>query len=243
MTNSIFFIADLHLDDSRPDIVSIFLKFLHQNVVHSKALYILGDFFETWIGDDHDTPLHHSIICALRNLRAQGTLIYIMRGNRDFLLGKQFMRQASCQLLPDEHVIFLGNQRTLLMHGDTLCTKDIKYLQFRKRAHNFFVQKLFLLKSLSKRKQIAQQARKMSYDHVSSTTPEIMDVTQEEVERVMTHHHVAHLIHGHTHRPEVHHFILHEKPATRTVLAPWHDHGSALRYDEERDTQEFLKIT
>ena len=234
------FIADLHLDESRPDITAIFLKFLREEAIRANALYILGDLFEIWIGDDHDTTFNQSIIQALRQTREQGTALYLMKGNRDFLLGKKFMKQTGCHLLPDEHLITLGDKRTLLMHGDTLCTEDLTYLKFRKRARNFFVQKLFLWKPLSKRKLLAQQAQKMSHDHKHSLPSEIMDVTQEEVMRIMTHHQVQHLIHGHTHRPAVHQFLLNGKPATRTVLAPWHTQGSALIHQGDR--QEFFEI-
>lgn len=235
------FIADLHLEESRPDITELFFKFLRQQASQANALYILGDLFEVWIGDDDHTPFNQSIIQVLRQIRDNGTRIYLMRGNRDFLINKKFLGQSGCILLPDEHVILLAGQPTLLMHGDTLCTQDIQYLKFRRKSRNFFVQKLFLLKSLSARRAIAQQARQISYDHTHSIAPQIMDVTPEEVTRMMIKHQVHHLIHGHTHRPAMHHFLVNGKIATRIVLAPWHEHGSALIY-HDNGLQEFIEI-
>ncbi len=236
-----YFIADLHLEEARPEIADIFFRFLQKEVRRAKALYILGDLFEVWIGDDDRNAFNQAVIQALRETVKSGTAIYFMRGNRDFLIGKRFQRETGCQILPDEHCIEMGGQTTLLMHGDTLCTLDEKYLRFRKKTRNFFVQKLFLLKSLSKRKAIAQQARKMSTDHTQTATPEIMDVTPCEVERVMRKHEAYRLIHGHTHRPAVHQFELSGQNANRIVLAPWHEHGSALLYHGD-GRQEFLEL-
>lgn len=236
-----FFIADLHLEEARPEISELFFKFLRKEVATAKALYILGDLFEIWIGDDDKSRFNQAVIQALRQTVDKGTAVYFMRGNRDFLVGKAFQQQSACQILPDEHLINLNGQPTLLLHGDTLCTQDVKYLKFRKRARNFFVQRLFLLKSLSKRKAMAEEARKQSYDHTHSTAPEIMDVTQAEVERIMQKHQALALIHGHTHRPAVHQFLLTGQRATRTVLAPWHECGSALVCHSD-GRQEFLEL-
>lgn len=227
------FISDLHLDEDRPEITHIFLKFLEDHTKPNHTLYILGDFFEIWIGDDHVTPLNKIIIEALKKATQQGLPIYIMHGNRDFLLGKKFLRETGCQLLPDEYVISLAGIPTLLMHGDTLCTLDTQYLKFRKKSRNRFFQILFLWKSLTKRKAVAEKMRRASKEHTSTTATYIMDVTQAEVERVMQKHHVQHLIHGHTHREAVHQFQLNNQDATRTVLAPWHNHGSVLICDED----------
>ncbi|HVY53760.1 MAG TPA: UDP-2,3-diacylglucosamine diphosphatase [Gammaproteobacteria bacterium] len=236
------FIADLHLEEGRPDIAAIFLRFLQQEAAQAQALYILGDLFEVWIGDDDQSAFNLMVINALRKTVERGTKVYLMKGNRDFLIGRKFKKQSGCEILPDEYLVKLNGQSTLLMHGDTLCTLDIKYLKFRKRARNFFIQQLFLLKSLAKRKAIAQEARKRSYDHIHSAMPEIMDVTQEEVERMMKKYAVYHLIHGHTHKPNVHRFKLGNQEATRTVLAPWHEHGSVLVCHAD-GTQEFKILT
>ncbi len=224
----IIFISDLHLEENRPDITAIFFKLLNQAVNDADALYILGDFFEAWIGDDDLSPFNQSIIDALKNATDQGLPIYLMHGNRDFLLGKKFRKMTGCRYLPDEKVISLFGVPTLLMHGDTLCTDDVAYLKFRKKARSWFFQKLFLFKSLKKRQEIAAKYRQASQMHVASLPDAIMDVTQAEVERKMQKHHVQHLIHGHTHREAVHTFQINNQPATRTVLGAWHKHGSAL---------------
>ncbi|MDR3491160.1 MAG: UDP-2,3-diacylglucosamine diphosphatase [Gammaproteobacteria bacterium] len=230
---TILFISDLHLEESRPDIANIFLTFLAHEAKQANALYILGDFFETWIGDDDLSPFNLSIINALKNAVTGGLPIYIMQGNRDFLLNKKFMHLSGCTLLPDEHVIDLYGTPTLLMHGDTLCTADIAYLNARKKYKMWIVQKLILLKSLEKRRAMAARMRAASKARTKTVDTAIMDVTQAEVERVMKKHSVQHLIHGHTHRLAVHEFLLEGKPATRTVLGPWHEHGSVLVCDDK----------
>jgi UDP-2,3-diacylglucosamine hydrolase len=229
--NKIIFISDLHLDESHPNMTALFLKFLTGITSAADGLYILGDFFETWIGDDNLSPFNQSIIFALKTATTKGLKIYIMHGNRDFLLGRKFMQMTGCQLLPDEYVVNLFGSPTLLMHGDTLCTSDIAYLKFRKKARCWLIQKLFLLKSLQKRLSIAARYRQASQMHIATLADDIMDVTQAEVERVMQKHKVQHLIHGHTHREAVHSFQLNHQPATRTVLGAWHTRGSALVCD------------
>ncbi len=224
----IIFISDLHLEESHPDITALFLRLLTQAVNEAEALYILGDFFEVWIGDDNLTAFNQSILLALKKATEQGLSIYVMHGNRDFLLGKKFMQMTGCKLLPDEYVMTLFGVPTLLMHGDTLCTGDIAYLKFRKKTRNWFFQKLFLFKSLVKRQAIASRYRQASQEHIATIPDPIMDVTQTEVERVMQKYSVQHLIHGHTHREAVHTFQLNHQPATRTVLGAWHGRGSAL---------------
>lgn len=226
------FISDLHLEESRPDIAEIFLKFLHQYAMQANALYILGDFFEVWIGDDDLSAFNLSIIKALKAATDRGLSIYFMHGNRDFLIGKKFLRATGCRLLPDEHLVEMSGLPTLLMHGDTLCTDDVAYLKFRKKSRNKFFQKLFLWKSLNKRKNIAAGMREKSKAHTSTAAEKIMDVAQAEVERVMSKHKVKHLIHGHTHRPAVHEFELNGEVATRTVLEAWHDRGTVLICDD-----------
>lgn len=237
----IIFISDLHLEESRPDITAIFLKLLNQAINDADALYILGDFFEVWIGDDDLTPFNQSIISALKNATDQGLPIYLMHGNRDFLLGKKFRKMTGCRSLPDEKVISIFGVPTLLMHGDTLCTNDVAYLKFRKKARSWFFQKLFLFKPLAKRQAIAAKYRQASQMHIASVSEAIMDVTQAEVERVMQKHHVQHLIHGHTHREAVHTFQINDQTATRTVLGAWHEYGSALVCRSNGD-QELIHI-
>lgn len=221
-------ISDLHLEECRPDIADLFLRFLQTEARNADALYILGDFFEVWIGDDDLTHFNLSIMKALYAERQRGLPIYLMHGNRDFLIGKKFIKATGCQLLPDEYVTTLSGVPTLMMHGDTLCTDDIKYMKFRKKMRNWFVQKFILMKSLETRRSIAKRYREASKAHISTVADYIMDVNQDEVERVMQKHHVLQLIHGHTHRKAVHTFDLNHSPATRTVLGPWHEYGSAL---------------
>lgn len=236
------FISDLHLEESQPDITALFFKLLTQAACDAEALYILGDFFEVWIGDDNLTPFNQSIIDALKKATQQGLPIYIMHGNRDFLLGKQFLKKTGCKLLSDETVISLYGVPTLLLHGDTLCTDDVAYLKFRKTARHWFFQKLFLLKSLAKRQAIATRYRKASQAHVEMVPEYIMDVTQTEVERVMRVHKVQQLIHGHTHRQAIHLLQVDGKPATRIVLGAWHGGGNALIWQKD-GTNEFMHLT
>jgi UDP-2,3-diacylglucosamine hydrolase len=228
-----YFISDLHLEETRPDIAAIFLNFLANEARRADALYILGDFFEAWIGDDDLSAFNMTIMQALRAANASGLAIYFMRGNRDFLLGKNFLNASGCFLLPDEYVLNLGEYPTLLMHGDTLCTADKAYLKFRKKSHNWLMQKLFLLKPLKTRKNIVANMRVKSKAYTSTAADYLMDVAQSDVERVMKKHQVQQLIHGHTHRPETHHFELEGLPVSRIVLAPWHERGCVLICDDK----------
>lgn len=226
------FISDLHLDESHPDIAEIFLTFLKNDAMEAEALYILGDFFEAWIGDDDLSPFNQKIIAALHDATQKGLPIYFMHGNRDFLIGKKFLKATGCQLLPEEYVVNLYGVPTLLMHGDTLCTLDVKYLKFRKKSRTWLYKTLASFKSLASRRAIVARMREASKKHTSTTASYIMDVTQAEVERVMQKHQVQHLIHGHTHREAMHRFELNGRPATRTVLGAWHEHGNMLVCDE-----------
>lgn len=234
---SIIIISDLHLEESRPVISDLFLHYLGEISRPENTLYILGDFFEAWIGDDDLTPFHMKIIQGLRAASDKGLPIYFMHGNRDFLIGKRFAKATGCRLLPDEHVINLYGTPTLLMHGDTLCIDDIKYMKFRKKMRNWFVQKLILMKSLEKRRAIAKKYREASQAHLRVAPDYIMDVNQGEVERIMLKHHVEHLIHGHTHRQAIHTFNLNALTATRTVLGAWHEHGNAFICDVNGERQ------
>jgi len=221
-------ISDLHLDETRPYITDLFINFINNLPVGTEALYILGDFFEAWIGDD-DTNEHNSkIINHLKKLNDKGLPVYFMHGNRDFLIGKSFLKSTGCTLLADEHCETIYGNKILLMHGDTLCTKDIKYLKFRKKSRKWWAQKLFLLKSLEKRRNLVKEYRKASKAHMSTLPDHIMDVTPEEVIRVMEKHGVNTLIHGHTHREAIHEIEVNNSPAKRYVLGAWHERGSAL---------------
>ena len=222
------FISDLHLDESRPQIVEIFARFLRSGARRSDALYILGDLFESWIGDDDDAPLPARVATELRALRDSGIPIHFMRGNRDFLLGAGYADRAGMTLLRDPTVITLGGEPTLLMHGDTLCTDDVEYQEFRSIVRNPAWQKDFLGKPLTERRAFAEHARGESRKHTSSARPEIMDVNQKMVESTMREHGVRRLIHGHTHRPATHRFELDGRPAERIVLGDWYEQSSVL---------------
>ena len=225
------FISDLHLDDCRPAIVEQFAELLAGEARQADALYILGDLFESWIGDDDDSALGLRTAQALRGLRDSGVPIYFMHGNRDFLLGDAYAARAGMTLLPDPSVIELNGERTLLMHGDTLCTDDVEYQKFRTLVRDPHWQQQFLGKSLTDRRDFAAQARGESRQHTSTARPEIMDVNQAAVEATMRRHRVTRMIHGHTHRPETHRFELERSAAERIVLGDWYEQSSVMRFD------------
>lgn len=222
MTETLF-IADLHL---RPAQLTTYLTFLREQVPHLDALYILGDLFDIWVGDD-DTA-YQAVLTALRDLTTQGIPIFILPGNRDFLLGVGFSANTGCQLLPEETVIHLYGEPTLLMHGDTLCTKDVAYQTFRQQVRNPQWQQRFLAQPLAQRYQLAQQAREHSQTYTQTLANDIADVTMDAVVSVMTTHHVRHLIHGHTHRPILQQLTIAEQTAWRWVLGAWDDQGGVI---------------
>jgi len=222
------FIADLHLCQEEPAITAGFLHFLQREAPHCDALYILGDLFETWIGDDDPNPLHQQIASALRALPVPVCFIH---GNRDFLIGRRFARVSGMTLLPEEQVLTLYGHRLLIMHGDTLCTDDAGYLRFRAKVHNAWIQRLFLALPLWIRKRIAARMRadsKQANQHKSQT---IMDVNQDAVAAAMLRQQVPLLIHGHTHRPAIHTLSLKGETAQRAVLGAWHSRGSMIQLD------------
>ena len=216
------FVSDLHLSPEQPDTTDLFLRFLSDRARRARVLYILGDLFDAWIGDDDDT--YANIEQGLAALTASGTRCAIMRGNRDFLLGRRFARRTGCELLADPSLIRLDGETVLLMHGDLLCTDDVPYQRFRRRMRNPLVQWLFLLQPLSKRRRIAADYRQKSGAATAAKTAEIMDVNQQTVARYLHQANAARLIHGHTHRPADHRFQLDHAHATRQVLAQWHPH-------------------
>ncbi|MEQ9727242.1 UDP-2,3-diacylglucosamine diphosphatase [Pseudomonas sp. WHRI 8822A] len=228
----ILLISDLHLEQERPDITRAFLHFLDTRARHAEALYILGDFFEVWIGDDAMTPFQRSIAQALRRLADSGTRIYLMHGNRDFLLGKAFCREAGCTLLSDPHTVELAGEKVLLMHGDSLCTLDIGYQKMRRLLRNPL--SLFILRNLplDTRHRLARKLRSESRSQTRMKASDIVDVTPDEVQRVMARYGVKTLIHGHTHRPDVHALQVDGQPAKRIVLGDWDKQGWALQVDE-----------
>lgn len=224
------FISDLHLTAARPAINTLFFDFLEREARRASALYILGDFFEYWIGDDAlDQAEYRPIAERLRAVVGAGTPISIMRGNRDFLLGERFARETGCRLIEDPIVIDLYGTPVLLMHGDTLCTDDVDYLAFRKMTRTNGWRHDFLSKPVPERDAIARGHRELSRQSTAQKAPEIMDVTQTAVVAALRQHGVHHMIHGHTHRPGEHIFDLDGKPARRMVLGDWYRQGSVLR--------------
>ncbi|MBD8732226.1 UDP-2,3-diacylglucosamine diphosphatase [Pseudomonas sp. CFBP 13710] len=228
----ILLISDLHLQEERPDITRAFLDFLGGRARSAEALYILGDFFEAWIGDDAMTPFQSSICAALRALSDGGTKIFLMHGNRDFLIGSSFCRKAGCSLLADPSMVRLNGQAVLLMHGDSLCTRDEGYMRLRRVLRNPLT--LFILRNLplGTRHTLARKLRNESRAQTQMKAHDIVDVTPEEVPRVMCQHGVTTLIHGHTHRPAVHELQIGDLPAQRIVLGDWDRQGWVLQVDD-----------
>jgi len=227
----ILLISDLHLEEKRPDITRAFLHFLATRARQAEALYILGDFFEVWIGDDGMTPFQHEIARALRELSKAGIRLYLMHGNRDFLIGKRFCREAGCTLLDDPCTVRMGDDEVLLMHGDSLCTLDVGYMKLRRWLRNPL--SLLILRNLplSTRQKLARKLRNESRAQTRMKASDIVDVTPAEVIRVMARHGVRTLIHGHTHRPAVHELEIDGQPARRIVLGDWDRQGWALQFD------------
>jgi UDP-2,3-diacylglucosamine hydrolase len=227
------FIADLHLQTEEPAITAGFLRFLRGEAKNADALYILGDLFEAWIGDDDPNPLHHEMAAAIKALVDSGVPCYFIHGNRDFLIGQRYARESGMTLLPEEQVLNLYGRNILIMHGDTLCTDDTGYLAFRAKVHTPWIQKVFLALPLFIRNRIAARMRAGSKAANSSKSMTIMDVNPQAVVKVMEKHRVQWLIHGHTHRPDVHSLIANGEPAHRVVLGAWHSEGSMVKVTPE----------
>ena len=226
------FISDLHLDAGLPLLGRLLEKFISEQAIHAETVYILGDLFEAWIGDDDDRPETEQFVALLRSLTDKGVPVYVMHGNRDFLLGAQFVARSGCRLLDEHTVIDLYGEPTLLLHGDSLCTDDVKHQESRAMCATNAWQKDFLAKSLLERIELAKQYRQMSREHFRDQPEAIMDVNTDSVAQIMREHGVRQLIHGHTHRPAIHNFSLDGQPAKRIVLGDWGTTGSVLRCDE-----------
>ncbi|MFA7553286.1 MAG: UDP-2,3-diacylglucosamine diphosphatase [Spongiibacteraceae bacterium] len=227
------FISDLHLDPSRPAVIQAFLTFIENQASKADALYILGDFFEAWIGDDDVNELNTTVISHLRQLTSAGTPVYLMHGNRDFLIGERFAEQSGCQLICDPTLIDLYGQKVLLMHGDSLCIDDIDYMAFRQQCRSPQWQAGMLAYSLEQRRALATQLREQSHQANSNKADDIMDVNQDEVIRVLQQHDTQILIHGHTHRPKIHDLMANKLPAKRIVLGDWDQYGWSLSFNAE----------
>ncbi len=224
-----YFIADLHLAQNRPDITACFLRFLKNEATKAQSLYILGDLFEAWLGDDDDSAYLATIAKTLAALSTGGTTIYYIHGNRDFLLGQRFAKKSTMILLPEIDLIDLYGQSVVIMHGDTLCTRDIAYQKFRKKSRSWWWQALIKSLPLFVRKKIAADYRKKSAAATAIKSQDIMDVTLDEVVRCLESYHSQLLIHGHTHRPAVHELSVNNKAAKRIVLGDWYEQGAWLK--------------
>jgi UDP-2,3-diacylglucosamine hydrolase len=224
------FISDLHLDPARPDITSQALAFLAQETRGADALYILGDLFEAWVGDDDPEPEKRRVVAAIRGLTDAGLPCYFMHGNRDFMVGESFAAESGCTLLQDPTVVEVHGTRVILMHGDTLCTDDREYQAFRAMVRNPAWQQAMLAKPLPERLALARHLRENSAASMQGKAEEIMDVNQDAVQAAMRKHGVYTILHGHTHRPAVHRFELDGREAVRIVLGDWYTQGSAVSW-------------
>lgn len=219
-------ISDLHLEAGREDITRTLLDLLQRARTGTRQLFILGDLFEVWVGDDDDDPLPRRIIAALRQLSEAGVEILLLHGNRDFLLGQQFARLSGATLLNDPHVMEFRGERIALMHGDSLCIDDTGYQQFRRQVRDPAWQREFLARPLAERREFAREARRRSMVDTRNKAEAIMDVNPDEVIRVMQGLGVTTLIHGHTHRPAIHRVELaNGGRGQRIVLGDWDRQG------------------
>jgi UDP-2,3-diacylglucosamine hydrolase len=227
------FISDLHLDVGEPDTIRRFVRFIETEARAARALYILGDLFEAWVGDDEDDPGLAPVQAALANLTRAGVPCSLMHGNRDFLIGPRFCEMTGCCLLGDYERVDLYGSTVLLTHGDLLCTDDTRYLSLRKTLRNPAWQRDFLAKPLAERRKIAAELRQLSAAEIAAKSYDIMDVNQGTVDHVMREHDVSLLLHGHTHRPAIHRFVLDNRPAARIVLGAWYEQAGIVRWDAD----------
>lgn len=231
MGGRLLFVSDLHLDAAAPAAVEQFLAFLHDDARHAAGLYILGDLFETWVGDDDDEPVRQRVCAALRALTDAGVPCRLLRGNRDFLLGDAFERATGCSLLPDPVRLEMAGRHIVLSHGDLLCTADRNYQRFRWLMHRPSIRAGFLALPLSTRRAVAAMARAGSRAHARQAPADIMDVDGNAVGALFAASGCDLLIHGHTHRPGVHALHVDGRAATRVVLGDWYEQGSCCVVD------------
>jgi UDP-2,3-diacylglucosamine hydrolase len=229
------FISDLHLHPDNPDLIQLAVKFLKTETIGISSLYILGDLFNTWLGDDIVPSEYEPLINQLQQLHKTGIKTYLMVGNRDFMMGKNFAKQIGCELLNDTYLINLYGTKTLLLHGDTLCIDDIAYQRYRRWARNKLIQWCFLKLPANCRQGISDKIKQKSRKQKQHKSISIMDVNQIEVERVMTQFEVTQLIHGHTHRPATHEFSLAGQTAKRIVLGDWNNESFSVLHCNENE--------
>lgn len=229
---STLFISDLHLSGERESITKLFINFLDQRASKADALYILGDLFEVWPGDDMIQPDYEESISKMKALADNGLPLFVMQGNRDFLMGEKFAEVSGANLIEDPAVIDLYGTPTLLMHGDTLCTDDVDYQKFRTMVRDPRWKDNFFAKPNEERLAMTTKYRKVSKEETAKKAMDIMDVNQLTVEQVMLENNIQQLIHGHTHRPAIHDFTIDNKSMKRIVLGDWFEQGSVLVCDE-----------
>jgi len=225
------FISDLHIDAARPAIIEQFLRFLEIETRNAAALYILGDLFESWIGDDAPDPAQAAAIAGLRALTSSGVPCFVMHGNRDFLLSQRFCDMSGAQLLPDPLIVTLYGEPVLVMHGDALCTDDRAYQRLRATVRDADWQRQFLALPIESRRALAGAARAGSQAHTAAMEQDITDVNPDSVAAALRAAGTSTLLHGHTHRPAIHALEVDGRPRTRIVLGDWYDQGSVLRWD------------
>jgi len=229
------FVSDVHLDAGAPEAIEQFLDFLTTHAMQAQGLYILGDLFEAWVGDDDEADPHKArVVAALHELTSSGVATFVMHGNRDFLLGRQFCQRTGCELLVDPTIVELDGERVLVTHGDALCTDDRAYQALRSTLRTGAWQRRFLGLPLAARERLAHQARAGSQAHTARVIPEIMDVNADAVERSFRALALRRMIHGHTHRPAVHNSVVDGHSAERIVLGAWYEQGSYLWYERGR---------
>lgn len=225
-----YFISDLHLSENRPDLTALFVDFMQHQAPQAEALYILGDLFDFWVGDDEKSAVIATVIEQIKELSDQGVKCYFIHGNRDFLIGKKFAQACGLRLLGDYEVVDLYGQPTLICHGDTLCIDDVNYQAFRKKVHQKWLQRLFLCLPLKVRLKIGQNIRQQSKMDKLSKSTEIMDVNPEFVLQTFEKFGVKRMIHGHTHRQNIHLISPHFE---RIVLGDWGKTASILEVTEQ----------
>ena len=228
------FVSDVHLDAEAPEAQRQFLEFLRTHAAGARVLYILGDLFESWVGDDDAEGDRSAVLAGLRALTAGGVACFLLHGNRDFLIGGDFCRDTGCQLLPDPVIAAIDGERVLLTHGDALCTDDHAYQELRSIVRTPAWQGRFLSLPLSDRQLLANEARAGSRAHTARTIPKIMDVNAAAVTAAFKAARVRRIIHGHTHRPAVHDALVDGQPAQRIVLGAWYEQGSYVVYESGR---------
>lgn len=225
------FISDLHLDAERPEITALFVWFLADQAAQADALYILGDLFEAWIGDDDDAALATQVAAGLRRVAEGGVPVAFIRGNRDFLLGRSYAARAGVSILPDPCVVTLYEEPVLLLHGDLLCSDDTAYLAVRRQVREPAWQDALLRRTLAERRAFAQQARGASAATQAAMSLDIGDATQHAVDAMFRQFGVRRMVHGHTHRPAVHDTLIDRVSHQRVVLGDWYEQGSVLRWE------------